>query len=267
MNMVEGYSSAVTVSHCLRNLLLVWALPAAAMIIFGALAFAKPDATWIGSSFASVAVTLRVAVGFLSLITIITSIVWMVRIWSNVRRLGKRAKVGAFDLFKKHVGFVIFGTILMVAAFFAGNAGPMLLIAGGFFLWLGFSFIPFLILAAIRLFWRSGSPPIGLEEELPHYGIVWFGSWFAYSSLLGVAEVPELPVQAASLAIILQGVTCLVAALTGARLVVETAERQDERLGAIISRLGSDEDREKTVTSNQIESAWEDSEALVSFHY
>lgn len=265
--MVEGYSSAVTVSHCLRNLLFVWVLPAAAMIILGALAVVKPDATWIGSSFASVAAALRVAVGFLSLATTITAIVWLVRVWSNVRRVGKRAKVGAFDLFKKHVGFVVFGVVLLVASIFAGNAAPMLALAGIVFCWLGISFVPFLILAAIRLFWRSGSPPIGLEEELPHYGIVWFASWFGYSSLLGMAEIPELPVLAASLVIILQGVSCLVAAVTGARLVVEIAERQDQRLGAIINRLGSEDEREKTVTSNQIESAWEDSETLVSFQY
>lgn len=265
--MVEGYSSAVTVSHCLRNLLLVWALPAAAMIILGSLAVVRPDATWLGSSFSSVATALRVAGGFLWLLTVIMSIVWMVRVWSNVRRVGKRAKVGAFDLFKKHVGFVVFGMVLLVGAFFAGNAAPMLALAGVFFMWLGFSFIPFLVLAAVRLFWRSGSPPIGLDEELPHYGIVWFASWFGYSSFLGLAEIPQVPIQIASLVLVLQGISCLVAAITGARLVVEIADRQDERLSAIINRLGSEDEREKTVTSNQIESAWEDSETLVSFHY
>lgn len=267
MSMVEGYNSSVTVAHGLRNVLLVWILPAAAMIVLGALAIVKPDATWIGSSFASIATTLRIAVGFLSLVTTIASIVWMVRVWSNVRRVGKRAKVGALDLFKRHVGFVLLGMALLIGSVFSGNAAPILALAGGVLLWIGVSFIPFLILAAMRLFWRAGSPPIGLEEELPHYGIVWFASWFGYSSMVGIAEVPELPILVASALIVLQGIACLVAAVTGARLVVEIAERQDERLQAIINQLGSENDREKTVTSSQIESAWENSEGLVSFQH
>jgi hypothetical protein len=264
VRIVDGYDSTVSISAGLRNVLLVWVLPGLAMTFLGLGGiFAAGGGSLVRTSFTELVFAIRVGTGLLSMLTVIVSIVWSVRTWGNIRRLGKRAKIGVWDVLKRHGLFFVASPVLLILGVFVN---PVLFIMGLIALYLAFSVGPFLVLAVIRLFWRTGSPPIGLEEELPHYGIVWFTSWWIYTSLAGLGEFEELSLRAASMITAAAGVSCVVAAITAAKLVTDISRRHDERLAAIVSSVELDtEDEQQEVTSQQIESAWAVSETLVSF--
>lgn len=262
--MIDGYDSTVTISAGLRNVLLVWTLPGLGLIAAGlAGLLVGNDSSLVTDSFGDFAVALRIGTGLLSLVTIITSIVWAVRTWSNIRRVGKRAKVGAWDVIKRHLVFMVASVFFFVMGLITQSVA--ILVFAGLLLYLAMSFVSFLILAMVRLFWRTGSPPIGLEEDLPHYGLVWFSTWLLFSSFAGAGEYKGFSIQLASLLTIGTGFCCTVAAVTGAKLVGEISRRHDERLAAIIDTVDLDPDARPEVTSQQIESAWNSSESLVSF--
>lgn len=262
ISMVDGYDSTVTISAGLRNLLLVWVLPGLAMIIVGFMGMLRTArSTFAVETFDAALVSLRFGSGLLSLVTIVVSIVWAARTWSNIRRVGKRAKVGAWGVIKRHGWFMLLAIMTGIMSLFYP---PLLLVSVGA-MFFAFSVVPFLVLALVRLFWRTGSPPIGQEEDLPHYGILWFVSWFIYSTLSGSGEYSGLSIDQVSVILIITGISCVTAAVTGAKLVTGISQRHDERLATIIGGLDLDQDEATEVTSRQIESAWADSENLVSF--
>ncbi|MFT7598359.1 MAG: hypothetical protein ACI8TP_001280 [Acidimicrobiales bacterium] len=265
--MVDGYDSTVSISAGFRNVLLVWILPGIGMLLASFIGLVRPGRSSFGDDvFNTTLLAIQAGMALLSLVTIIVAIIWAVRTWSNIRRLGKRAKIGALDVMKRHFIFFVSSVGLGLLSLFLESIRVPLLVVSALTMFLAFSFIPFLILALVRLFWRSGSPPIGLEEELPHFGLIWFVTWFAYSTLAGsFTEYAGFSLTILSTVLLVAGFSCIVAAVTGAKLVTQISRRHDERLLSIISNLDLERDGKTEVTSSQIESAWENSESLVSF--
>ncbi|MDA3039407.1 MAG: hypothetical protein O3C27_07710 [Actinomycetota bacterium] len=264
VEMVDGYDSTVTLATALRNVLLVWALPGLASVILGGMGFgnssrlmADQHVRWLGA--------IRAGTVLLWVVTAITAAFWAVRTWGNIRRVGKAARIGVFKIFMRHFWFFVSSIFFGVAAIVNGSNARLFIMLSLLMGLIASAFVPSVILAMVRLFWRSGSPVNGgLVDELPPYGTVWFATFYAYFSTEGLYSVPELR-DYEHLITIFSGLCCMTAALTGARLVSAISRRQDERLEMIIAQVEIDDSREGNVTSHQIESAWANSESLVRF--
>jgi hypothetical protein len=149
VSMVDGYDSTVTISTGLRNVLLVWVLPGLAMALLGLAGILNPGGgALVQDSFSEMLFALRVGTSLLSLLTVVVSIVWAVRTWGNIRRVGKRARVGAWTVVKRHLAFFLISPFLFIGGAFLN---PVFFLIGAVVLFLGMSLGPFLVLALIRL--------------------------------------------------------------------------------------------------------------------
>lgn len=264
VEMIDGYDSTVTLATALRGILLVWLLPGLAFVILGGLGFGNSTRLmedqhlrWLGA--------VRAGTVLLWVTTAVAAAFWAVRTWGNIRRLGKAARIGVFKIFMRHVWFFVSSIFFGVAAIVNSANARLFLTLSVLMGIVASAFVPSVMLAMVRLFWRSGSPINGgLVDELPPYGTAWFATLYAYSSTEGLYTVPQLAGYE-NLITIFSGLCCITAALTGAKLVLAISRRHDERLQMIITQVETDDSREASVTSNQIESAWASSENLVRF--
>ncbi len=260
--MVDGYDSTITVSTALRNVFYIWVLFGMVMVVVGL--------NGIGNEFnehqTRVLLATRVAVGALELYTLVLSAIWVARCWSNVRRLGKTARVGYWQIAKRHLMAVPIMIVLWIVMIFVPSFrlfGLLAIVGCGVFLslmWVAMAY------QTVNMLWRTSSPPTGLEEGLPHYAVVWVVAWVLHSSAMGMVESGAANPSSASLAMMLGGLLAMVAAVTASMLVVAIARRQDDRLFVIINQVDGD-DENKVVTTKQIENAWSDSERLVQFEH
>lgn len=264
VEMIDGYDSTVTLATALRNILLVWVLPGLAFVILGGMGFGNSTRLmddqhlrWLGA--------VRAGTVLLWVTTAVAAVFWAVRTWGNIRRLGKAARIGVFKIFMRHFWFFVSSIFFGVAAIVNSSNARLFIMLSVLMGIVASTFVPSVMLALVRLFWRSGSPINGgLVDELPPYGTAWFASLYAYSSTEGMYAVPQLAGYE-HLITIFSGLCCITAALTGAKLVQAISRRHDERLKMIIAQVETDDSREASVTSNQIESAWASSENLVRF--
>jgi hypothetical protein len=266
--MVDGYYSGLTVATGLRNLFWFWVIPGGLLTVLGVLALSRHRFSSEDDLLVQAITSIQMGMALLGFFTVVAFIVFAVRTWANVKCLGKRTKIGYWSIFKRHMLASVLGFAATIGAGFMPDVAPILVplavvlfVYGGSFLWGWFFEI-------IRMFWRSGSQPTGVEDELPHWGVGWMAALFVYSSSAGYVEAYRTSPRLFALVAILNGVSCVIAALLAAKLVVELSRRQDERLATILTQL--DRERGETsepVTVKQFESAWETSEKLVRFDY
>ena len=264
VEMIDGYDSTVTLATALRNVLLVWVLPGLALVILGGMGFGNSTrlmedqhVRWLGA--------IRAGTVLLWAVTAVIAVFWAVRTWGNIRRVGKAARIGVWKIFMRHFWFFVSSIFFGVAAIVNSSDARLFIMLSLLMGLIASAFVPSVMLAMVRLFWRSGSPVNGgLVDELPPYGTAWFATFYGYFSTDGLYTVPQLR-SYEHLITIFSGLCCMTAALTGARLVSAISRRHDERLQMIIAQVESDDSREASVTSNQIESAWASSENLVRF--
>ena len=262
--MIDGYDSTFTLTAALRNVLLVWTLPGLANVALGALLLSRSALVggeegdrWLGA--------VQAGMLLLWVITTIVAILWAVRTWGNIRHVGKLARIGLWKILRRHVWFFVASIFFAVGAAVNPTNGRVFLAFALLTSAIAGAFIPALILETVRLFWRTGSPVNGgLVEELPHYGMLWFASFVVYSSTNSAYTFP-LTAANRSLLTMVSGGCCIIAAVTGAKLVTDISRRHDRRLEMIISQAEPDDQRDRSITSHQIESAWADSESLVRF--
>lgn len=258
--MVDGYDSITTIATALRNVFFVWVVAGIVMVGVGLISLGTAGVDESDRLLLSV----RAGSGLLNLITVILSIVWAVKAWSNVRRLGKKARVGYGTIFLRHISAIpVILVAWIVAAVAPSTVRLVVVIMIGALIYMSLM-TTVMTYQTVSMLWRTSSPPTGYEEGLPHHAVVWVVTWTAYSSLLGVVESARFSTATNSLFVMLAGGFCIVAAGLASRLVMEIARRQDARLAMIISHV-EDGEEATMITGVQIESAWAASESLVEF--
>ncbi len=264
--MVDGYRSTATIAAALRNVFLIWTMPAVMLVCLGVLALDRHRYSSVDDTVIRSIGALQVALSLLSFGTLLGCIVFAVMSWNNVRCVGKSTRIRYWDIFKKHLSAFGMAIACFVVSIFFSDLAPVFLVMAvllwvysGLFLWS-------VLFEIVSMLWRSGSPPVGYEDELPHWGIVWMVSLVTYFSIVGYDEVAAAQPRLYAILTIASGLSSFVAAILAARLVVAISLRHDARLSAILTQLDADSGNDGgLVTSKQIESAWERSQALVSF--
>lgn len=264
--MVDGYRSTATVATAMRNVFLIWTIPAVALALLGTLALDRHRYSSVDDTVIRSIGALQVSLSLLSFGTFVGCVVFAVMSWNNVRCVGKSTRIPYGDILKKHFSAFGLGIVSFVVSLFFADLAPVFrLIAillwaySGLFMWSW-------LFEIVRMLWRSGSPPVGYEDELPHWGIVWMVSLLTYFGAVGYDEVSAAQPRLYAILTIVSGVSAFVAAILAARLVVAISQRHDARLTIILTQLDADSGNDGSlVTSKQIESAWERSQALVSF--
>ncbi len=267
-DMVDGYYSGLTVATGLRNLFWFWAIPGGLLTLLGVLGLSRHRFSSEDDLLVQAITSIQMGMALLGFFTVVAFIVFAVRTWANVKCLGKRTKIGYWSIFKRHMLAMVLGFAATIGGGFMPDLAPILVPLAMVLFVYGGSFLCGWFFEIIRMFWRSGSQPTGVEDELPHWGVGWMVALFTYSSTAGYVEAYRTSPRLFALMAILNGASCVIAALLAAKLVVEMSRRQDERLATILTQL--DRERGETsepVTVKQFESAWETSEKLVSFDY
>lgn len=258
--MVDGYDSTVTVAEGLGAMHLVWIVIGLALAALGTnavnLAAAEPSNLLRG---------VRAGAGLVFVMTLVVWIFWAVRSWSNLAHIGRQARLTLGAIVPRYVALfalaVVAGLVSLGTEQFRQPARTVAVVA------LVGSSAAFPVIARylLRTFWvagagvgqPSGSPPVFLK--------IWvFASWKMFWLLVmtGMAGFDGRQVGMAS---IIAGVVAIAFGASGFRLMPMISERFDERLLGMINDVGG-VDPNATVTSQEIESAWAESEAMVNFN-
>ncbi len=271
--MIDGYESVITLSSAMAAVFYVWLVPAVASIFVALIGFGTGRDVDEMARFSDLLRTVQAAQGALGLFTAAMFVYWVFRARENVRRLGKRHKIGVGKIFFKHIsalGLVLVAIVLIAFVPSAALFGVLLLISA--VVWMSLMF-NMMAMASLRMLWRTSSPPTGLEEGLPHLAVIWLVSWILSGWTAGTLQPQQasytLQPSTAAVFLVLHALSLAVAAVAIARLVVQVAARQDERLGVLISHVDGDglDDEGPAVTSDQIQHAWEESNNLVDFNH
>ena len=270
LSMIDGYDSTETLSAAMAGVFLVWLLAAAASVAVAFMGFvAGTDADAI-SDFRSMVRTLQVAEGLLGLFTAAFFVYWVFRARENVRRLGKRHKIGLGRIFLRHIAALVIGFVALVVAFMvpaAATLGVTVFVVSMLWFSLMFSMMAY---ASMQMLWRTSSAPTGTEDELPALGFVWLVTWVLSGWTGGVQQQNDnivIGVETAAIGLALHGVFIAIAAFTVSLLVRQVAARQESRLDAIISYVDIDvAGTHGAVTTDQINDAWDASDNLVDFN-
>lgn len=279
--MIDGYDSVMTLSTALAAVFLLWIIPALGLMAIGALGLAS-GGTQVATdesidSFNSAFGMAQGAQSLMGLLTGTLFVYWAFRARENVRRLGKRHRIGVADIFIRRLKALAVAFLALIVVFFVPIPSVQILgliIFAGAFIYISF-FVHSVTYATMQMLWRTSSPPVGLENAMPHVGLVWFWSWALYAITTGLSQNPAqqsdvvLTINQLSVIAIFQGVMLLIAVAAAARLVMGVAIRQEERLGVIMSYVDNDapgDDTSSVVTTDQIQSAWDDSDRFISFN-
>ncbi|MEZ5378109.1 MAG: hypothetical protein R2733_16500 [Acidimicrobiales bacterium] len=265
-NMVDGYRSTATIAAALRNVFLIWTIPSVALVLLGVLALERHRYSSVDDVVTRSISALQVALSLLSFATFVGCVVFAVLSWNNVRCVGKSTRIKYWDIAKRHISAFAMGIVCFVVSIFFADLAPIFLVVAvllwaysGMFMWSW-------LFEIVRMLWRSGSPPVGYEDELPHWGIVWMVALVTYFGCNGYDEIRAAQPKLFAILTIISGVSAFVAAALASRLVVAISQRHDARLTTILTQLDADSGNDGSlVTTKQIESAWERSQALVSF--
>lgn len=272
LSMIDGYDSIETLSTAMSTIFLVWLLPAFGALFVAFVGFgAGTDADSI-STFRQLIQTLQVAEAVLGFFTVCMFVYWVFRARENVRRLGKRPKIGLGQIFLRHCAAVL----VAVGAFAVAVLVPSLFTAGVVvgllsLVWFGLMF-NMMSFSAVQLLWRTSSQPTGSEDELPGLGLVWIVTWVISSWALGAVQTPSgaevsFSVGTEAIALAIHGFALGAAAFSIALLIRQIAARQESRLLAIIAYVDVDvAGANGAVTTDQINNAWDASNNLVDFN-
>lgn len=261
--MIDGYDSAVTPAAAVRTIMLVWLIPALAWIALGLASMAA------GSSddFANrdqLARSIQSASATLLGVTFVAITIWAVKSYFNIRRLGKKAGIGVGPFFKRQILSMVMVTVGGVGYFVSEDLQSSFLTI----LILGLAgVVPMFSLEGMKMFWRTSSPPVGLEDALPHGAIIGFAGAIAHlAALRWLVLETSIGYFTESILMMVAGIMLGVSAVFLAPIFGQVAARQENRLQAIISNVDVTPQRAaKPVTNEQISEAWQSSENLVSF--
>lgn len=271
LSMIDGFDSIETLSAAMSTIFLVWLIPAFGALFVAFVGFgAGADAEAI-SSFRQLAQTLQVAEAVLGFFTVFMFAYWVFRARENVRRLGKRHKIGLGRIFLRHFAAVLVAVGAFLMAALVPNLATTGVVVGVLSLiWFGLMF-NMMAFSAVQLLWRTSSQPTGSEDELPGLGLVWLVSWVISGWSLGVVQSQSgdvaLSTGTEAIALGVHGFALGAAAVTIASLIKQIAARQESRLLAIIAYVDVDvAGTNGAVTTDQINNAWERSSNLVDFN-
>lgn len=264
--MIDGYDSSITPAAAIRNICLMWTIPAVGWILLGMGSMAAGEASKMQNR-EQLINAIKLSCILLLAVTFIFATIWAVKTYANIRRLGKKPGIGTGKFFQKQIFSMIAITIGTIGYF----ASPTYQSSFLTILLLGLAaVVPMFSLEGMKMFWRTSSPPIGLEDALPHGALIGFGSIIAHLAALrwivlgrGLASFFT-----ESLIMVFAGLFLGTAAYFLAPLFAKVSIRQEDRLAAIISNVDADsETTAAPVTNEQISDAWQSSEELVSFDY
>ena len=265
VEMIDGYDSSITPAAAIGNITLIWILPALGWVLLGMASMAAGDLSSIGNQRQLVS-ALKTGSLLLLAVTFLFATIWAVKTYSNIRRLGKKPGIGAGTFIKRQL-FAIVGVIVGAVGYVASPDYKSSFLT---ILFLGLaSVVPVLSLEGMKMFWRTSSPPIGLEDALPHAAVIGFGAVFGHLAALRFVLLADFTsFFTHAIIMVLAGLLLGLAAYFLAPLFAKVSIRQEDRLAAIISNVAADsEDSAAPVTNEQISEAWQSSQELVSFDY
>lgn len=270
--MIDGYDSIETLSTSMSAIFLVWLLPAVGGLLVAFLGFgAGTDADSI-STYRGLVTSLQVAESVLGLFTVAMFVYWVFRARENVRRLGKRHKIGLGRIFVRHIAALAVGFVGLVAAIFippVATIGVVVFVLS--ILWFSLMFT-MMSHASVQMLWRTSSAPTGSEDELPGLALLWIVTWVVSGWTGGALQQQpgsnvEIGVATSAVGLAIHSLTIGIAAVAIALLVRQIAARQESRLAVIISHVDVDvAGSNGAVTTNQINDAWDASGGLVDFN-
>lgn len=264
--MIDGYDSSITPASAIRNITLLWMVPAIAWILLGLGSMAAGEADKMTNRDQLIN-SIQLSSLLLLAVTFVFATIWAVKTYANIRRLGKKPGIGVGVFFKRQLVPIIAITIGAIGYF----ASPTYRSSFLTLLLLGLAgVIPMFSLEGMKMFWRTSSPPIGLENALPHGAMIGFGSIIAHLGALRWILVGRdyASFFSESIMMVVAGVFLGISAYFLAPLFAKVSIRQEDRLSAIISNVDADESAtSQPVTNEQISEAWNSSEELVSFDY
>ncbi len=264
VEMIDGYDSSITPAAAIRNITLIWLLPAIAWVMLGLVAMAAGSDLGMTSR-EQFTRSIELGSALLLGVTFIFATVWSVKTYFNIRRLGKKPGIGASTFFKRQLVPIVASSIGAIGYFASETYKSSFLTL----LLLGLAgVIPMLSLEGMKMFWRTSGLPTGLEEVLPHAGMFGFGAVIAHLAALRFIVLGReyADLFAESLIMVFAGLSLAAAAYFLAPLFAMVSIRQEDRLAAIISSVDvAEEGSAKPVTNEQISDAWQSSENLVSF--
>lgn len=264
--MIDGYDSSITPAAAIRNITLMWLIPAVGWILLGMASLAAREPSNMANRDQLIR-SLEWSCTLLLAVTFVFATIWAVKTYSNIRRLGKKPGIGFAKFFQKQLFSMIAIAIGTIGYFASANYQSSFLTV----LLLGLAaVVPMFSLEGMKMFWRTSSPPIGLENALPHGALIGFGSVIAHlAALRWVLLGGDLAsFSTTAFIMILAGISLGSAAFFLAPLYAQVSIRQEDRLSAIISNVDADEEASSApVTNEQISDAWQTSEELVSFDF
>lgn len=263
LQMVHGYESTFTLAAMVRAVFLVWVLVGFALIVAGFKAYTADALSPSGRDAFRMLDALRSGPVLLFVFTGLLTATWLTRTRMNVKHLGKKAKIGLWKRLTNHVLAAFVGVAVLIAAVLIPPLFRTFFIAGIGLLFYSQLWFHLLMLDAVQMLWRTSSPPVGQEEDVEHYGLIWFWSWVVFSSLFFAEELHTLSPRVVAALSVIEGITCILAAVTAAKLVTGISERQDQRLYAIIGNVDDPDRALAPVTSDQMQAAWDESEGLI----
>lgn len=262
MTMLDGYNSTVTVADGLRLVHVFWIAAGGVMLAVGATnvsSGAREPSTMVDA--------LRSGAGLALVLTVVAWMFWAIQFWANIPRVGRKARLGIWDLSKP---FLVTGTLAGIAGLVAlgseslrGRVGSAALLLFGLTLMI----LPRVALETMNLFWRSGTGVGEPSSGPPLPAKAWVGATWVLVLGVVVGGVADLDGRQAALGVIGLGLAAIAAGVCGVIVFPQMSERIDDRVSAIVSEVEGDAapDDGVGVSDHQIESAWADSEGLVNF--
>ncbi len=254
--LVNGFASSETESAVARLVTALWTLPAAALAGTGLLGlvggFSESLGEWM--------VTIVGATALLSIFSAAIGVWWLLKVWSNARRLGKPPVMRFVDTLVQHAVMFMVGVI-------AAAAGAVLtpLLYLGILLLFGASLlVPRLARRLIDELWATSSPHLGTASHT-NLSVAWVGAYVVTSAAWGSVEPAVSSDGPASLVAAIAGVGMLVWIGVTIRIIGEVSRRQDERLRAIVHgvQVASETKRERRLSERDVAQAWQSSAEIV----
>ncbi len=264
IDIVGGYESAITSSATLTSLLRVWLLPGFALVVIGMGAMAIGPGSSATDQLLDAYAALSYGITVLTMFTTLVWLFWAVEAASNVPKLGRSAAFGQASIVMRHLPFGILGGALLVVAARIEALESMLSVLGGVGLLWGMLLPAALAHGLVAMLWRTAA--MGeLSSEKPNQEVtIWFVGLALFVFASAAREfMTDISAQSLAFLAFATGVGILLAALTALRFVDTIAERQEERMFAILNTFGNDEpDGASPVTAQQIQDAWSASSEL-----
>lgn len=257
----HGYDSTVTLADGLAAIHLVWIAIGLLLAGLGTNAFlldvGEPSTLLRG---------VRAGAGLVMVMTVVVWVYWAIRNWSNLERVGRKARLTLSAIIPRYLGMLGVAVVAgLVALGVEGFRRPATALAAMAFIGSTAGF-PVVARHLLRTFWSAGAPVGEAAGAPPVLVKIWLIAAWKLVWLLVLTGMSGLDSHQIGAASVVAGVVAIGLGASGFRLMPLISTRFDERLVGMIENVGVDNSyRQPEVTSQQIQSAWADSEALVNF--